>query len=107
MAYWDYIWIICFFTLWPLTLAGMVIVHFWFKQLERTYPHIFGFGNLPSTDWRKTNYWGFILSGKSATLDRPDMRAKCAILRAFFWIYLVNFLLVAIGVVAPHAGLAS
>ena len=98
MEYFNIVWACCFIAGYPLTIIGMVMIFVWFKQFEKAYPVVFNLANVSGTSWQKTSqYWGYILSGKYAGLDRSDIRTKCAILRYFFIIYLINFVFVAVG----------
>ncbi len=80
-------------------MIGLVINISWFRQLEQTYPSIFNLAGHPE-GWKKSRqYWSFVLSGSFAKLDRSDLRLKCAVLRIFFVVYLVNFSIAFLGIV--------
>ncbi len=100
MTYFDAIWSFCVIAGFPLSLIGVVMVFFWFKEFEKSYPGIFNLPRPSASEFkRSTRYWEYILRGKYSSLDRPDVRRKCAILRAFFIIYLITFAIAFIGIV--------
>ena len=60
-------------------------------SLERAHPAVFDLsGHLVSKPQRLFKYWRYILNEDYLDLDDPRSRAKCRLLRVFFWIYLAD-----------------
>lgn len=91
MRFFELFWVACYLGFLVLTLLGMVLSLAWFQQLEKAYPKVFDLSDrLASKSKRLSRYWGYILAGKHHELADPGLRAKCAFLRGFFWVYLVD-----------------
>jgi hypothetical protein len=95
----DGLWLACYVAGYPLTLIGMIVVYLWFKQFEVVCPAVFNLSHLPASSAKKGfQYWGYILGGSYKDLTNADIRFKCTFLRVFFWVYMVNFVFVALGI---------
>ncbi len=92
-------WVVCYLGFYALTLIGAAASLVWFRQLEKAYPAVFDHSHyLVSRSKRLWRYWGYVLAGDYAALDDPRYRTKCAVLRIFMWVYLIDLIIAFAGI---------
>jgi hypothetical protein len=91
MRIFELFWVVCYLGFLVLSLLGIFTSLRWFQQLERAHPAVFDLsGHLVSKPQRLFKYWRYVLDEGYLDLDDPQSRAKCRLLKIFFWIYLAD-----------------